>query len=254
MGIRDLFKAAKAPAKSYAMEGELYLSKTGWLMVRVPHSLVRGVFSTINEQGIELPTNPSGKLEAHISVMRPEELEQIGGPERITERGKAFSYTLGPLRTIAKPADTSLSRVWYVEVKSPDIQALRRSYGLSSNGKFDLHITAAVRRKNVLTDNATTKSPKKSNPFLDLTETAAGEADFSESFPVKKAVTVKSALDSAMRKILFSVKDKNDKPTPVVVVKRHFSVSLITPKPLNDDKDDADDSAEKENEQATDSK
>jgi len=237
MGICDLFKAAKAPVKSYAMEGELYLSQTGWLMVRVPHSFVRGVFSTINEQGIELPTNPSGKLEAHISVMRPAEIEQLGGPAKITERGKSFSYTIGPLRTIPKPADTSLSRVWYVEVKSPSIQALRRSYGLNSKGKFDLHITTAIRRKNVLTDNTTSKATKKSNPFLDLTATAAGDPDFSQSFSVKKPVTVKSALDSAIRKILFSVKDKDDKNTPVVVVQRSLSVCLITPKKTEKKKD-----------------
>ena len=177
--FKRLLKQARVPDKSYAMEGELYLSSTGWLMLRVPHPMGRGVFSTINETGLELPKNPEGKLEAHITVMRPEELSQIGGAEKIDERGKRFSYTLGPLRTVARPADNSLSRVWYIEVKSPELSELRRSYGLSNtpdNDKYQFHITVAVRRKNVLSSRETSKADDSPTTFDGVLE---GSSDFS---------------------------------------------------------------------------
>jgi len=249
ISICDLLKAAKAPSKSYAMEGELYLSKTGWLMLRIPHSIVRGVFSTINEQGIELPHNPSGKLEAHIGVMRPEEIDQIGGAEKITERGKTFSYTLGPLRTIARPEDTSLSRVWHLEVNSPTLQALRRSYGLNGEGKFDLHITVAVRRKNVLSQGQPSKVRKVPNPFKALTEDAADAPDFSDAFAVQKSssaipVTVASAMGLALRKVMFTTKTGDDKNMPVIVIRKQFSVSIVMPRSSKSKKEDTEEDTE----------
>lgn len=252
MSIHALLKAAKAPAKSYTMEGELYLSKTGWLMLRIPHSLVRGVFSTINEQGIELPTNSYGKLEAHIGVMSPAEIGQVGGSAKITERGKTFSYTLGPLRTIAKPSDTSLSRVWHLEVKSPTLQALRRSYGLNGDGKFDLHITVAVRRKNVLTEGQPSKVRKVSNPFKALTEDAADAPDFSDSFSVQKSssakpVTIASAMGAALRKVMFTTKTSDDKNMPVIVIRKQFSVSIVTPRSAKPKKEDTDSPSDSDN-------
>jgi hypothetical protein len=47
-----------------------------------------------------------------------------------------------------------------LRVHSPELQELRRSYGLSSlpnDGKFDFHITVAIRRKNVLGRNTVSK-------------------------------------------------------------------------------------------------
>src|SRR5260221_4890035 len=65
--------------KSYSLYGRLVLSKSGWLLLEIPNALVRGIFDAINEPGIELPLR-DGKLTAHVSAFRPEELEIIGGP------------------------------------------------------------------------------------------------------------------------------------------------------------------------------
>src|SRR5262245_31643770 len=81
-------KAAEAvpPSPAYNLAGQLYLSESGWVLLAVPNALVRGVFAAMNEPGAELPpSGPSGKLEAHVTVFRPEELEQVGGPDVITE-------------------------------------------------------------------------------------------------------------------------------------------------------------------------
>ena len=162
-------KIAGDTSPSYAMSGMLY-GKTSekhdgsWVMLSVPNALVRGVFAGMDEPGIELPpSSEAGGLMAHISVMRPEEIDIIGGLDKITERGKRFSYRIGGLTHCVPDGWKEMSDCWFLKVHSPELQQLRRSYGLSSlpkNGEFDFHITVAVRRKGVLgrTDKAKTNA------------------------------------------------------------------------------------------------
>ncbi len=158
----ELVKQAGAPELTYNLSGRLMLSAGDWIILSVPNALVRGVFSAMDEPGIELPpSGPDGNLNAHISVIRPEELAMLGGPEKITERGKSFTYTLGRIYSVEPEGWAEMSRVWYVRVHSPELQALRRSYGLSglpNDGKYDFHVSVAVRRKKVLGRNDTSKA------------------------------------------------------------------------------------------------
>lgn len=143
------------PLISYALSGELQATSGDWVLLSVPNALVRGLFDAMSETGIELPPRSGGEdgLKAHISVIRPEELAIIGGADKLSERGHHFHYTLGPLRTTVPAGWDAMSRVWFVEVRSPELEKLRKSYGLSAlpnEGKFGFHISIAVRRKNVL--------------------------------------------------------------------------------------------------------
>jgi hypothetical protein len=156
-----LVKAAGDPTISYNLAGKLYLSSKGWILLGVPNALVRGVFAAMKEPGIELPPpGAAGQLEAHVSVMRPEEIDKIGGPDKVTERGKDFTYTLGRVYSVEPDGWPDVAKVWYVKVHSPELQELRRSYGLSglpNEGKHDFHITCAVRKRGVLSRSATAK-------------------------------------------------------------------------------------------------
>lgn len=165
LAIRDLVsgqtKSASDTEPSYAFSGQLYATDSGWIMLSVPNALVRGAFSAMTEPGLELPFNKEGKLNAHISVFRPEELEEVGGIEKVTERGKTFRYSVGRFVSTVPAGWSSMARVWFFTVHSPELQALRRSYGLSSlpnKGDFDFHVTVAVRRRGVLGRNTTKKS------------------------------------------------------------------------------------------------
>lgn len=144
-------QGAAAPELSYSLKGKLLKSQSGWLLLQIPNALARGAFEALHEPGAELPPD----FNAHISVMRPEELATIeGGADAVKERGKDFAYTLGPVRSVTPAGWNDMSKVWYIEVRSPELQQLRRSYGLASlpnNGKFQFHITFAVRRKGALT-------------------------------------------------------------------------------------------------------
>lgn len=150
----SLAKVAADAEVAYNLAGRLYASASGWLLMSVPNAFVRGVFAAMAEPGVELPpAGPSGNLDAHVSVMRPEELEMIGGPDRVTERGKQFRYTLGRVYSVTPDAWPGVERVWFCRVHSPELQALRRSYGLSGlpkNDEYAFHVTIAVRRRGVL--------------------------------------------------------------------------------------------------------
>lgn len=157
----DFVKRAGDRELVYNLAGRLHLSASGWLVLSVPNALVRGIFSAMDEPGIELPpSGPDGNLNAHISVMRPEDVALVGGPDTLTERGKQYTYTLGRIYAVEPEGWPEMSKVWYVNVHSPELQQLRRSYGLSSlpnDGKYDFHISVAVRRKKVLGRNDAAK-------------------------------------------------------------------------------------------------
>lgn len=146
-------KSAAVPEIS-GLRGKLYLSKSGWVLLSVPNALARGAFDALGESGIELPPGSGdGPFNAHISVMRPEELAAAGiAPEKIAERGHEFSYTLGPVRSTVPAGWSEMSRVWFIGIHSTELERLRKSYGLSAlpnEGKFKFHCTFAVRRKGV---------------------------------------------------------------------------------------------------------
>ena len=159
-----LARQDKTAAAPYHLSGRLYLSKSGWLLLSVPNAFVRGLFDALTVPGAELPTdavwgmnNNEPALNAHISVMNSDEVEGIGA-DKINERGHHFHYALGPLKEITPKGD-SLSRVWIVQVSSPELSALRKGYGLTPllNDDHPFHITVAVRRKNVLGNNTVSR-------------------------------------------------------------------------------------------------
>lgn len=148
----------KAAAESdvetvYDLAGRLYLSRSGWLLLSVPNSLATGAFDALDAQGIELPKGPGdGPFNAHISVMRADEVDRIGA-KNITERGHSFRYTLGRVRSATPKGWDEISKVWFIEVKSPELERLRKSYGLEGLPVHPFHITVAVRKKNVLVNS-----------------------------------------------------------------------------------------------------
>jgi hypothetical protein len=84
-------------------------------------------------------------------VIRLEELAEKGlDPDKITERGHDFGYTRGPVRTVSPHDWPEISKVWFIEVNSPDLEKLRKSYGLSplpNSNEFKYHISFATRKR-----------------------------------------------------------------------------------------------------------
>lgn len=161
-----LSRGEKRATVNHMLSGRLYLSKSGWLLLSVPNALVRGVFDALTVPGAELPTAgamnvPNVKedlFNAHVSVMTADEVASIGA-DKITERGHTFHYGLGPIKEITPKNIDGISRVWAIQIVSPALAALRKSYGLSPllHDDHQFHITVAVRRKKVLQNNDISK-------------------------------------------------------------------------------------------------
>lgn len=164
-----LTKAGGAAVKTHALSGELQLSSSGWGLLKVPNALVRGAFDALDELGAELPLR-DGRLNAHVTVFRPEELEQIGGAKAVKEFGHHYHYTLGPIKEVVPAGWDEMSKCWFIEVESPELKALRKSYGLTGllkDDKHPFHATIAVRRKGVLHANDKAKGEEKSGGSRD---------------------------------------------------------------------------------------
>jgi len=144
-------KAGGTPVAAPSLAGRLIASRSGWMLLEVPNAVVRGLFTALHEPGIELPLK-DGVLTAHISVMTEDEVIALGGPQTITERGQTFHYQLGPLKSVEPSGWKDVSRCWFVEIQSPELKQLRKSYGLTPlpRGDHEFHCTVAVRRKHVL--------------------------------------------------------------------------------------------------------
>lgn len=149
------------------LSGVLQATKSGHLLVGVPAALVRGVFDAMDEPGISLPSAVDGEaLRAGIVVMSPDELEQVGGASKISERGKSFSYQLGNLVETTAKGWPGVSKCWHLEIKSPVLKVLRKTYGLPAvaDGSAGLSIVVACRKVGVMTANTTSKSTVEQSP------------------------------------------------------------------------------------------
>lgn len=166
-----LYEQMRDPEKWAAvrMSGLLQATKTGHLIVGVPTSLVRGIFDAMDEPGISLPASvDGGALRAGIVVMTPEELESVGGPNEITERGKQYTYHLGDLQEVPARNWPGVSACWHLRIKAPELGKLRRTYGLPTKveGDSDFSIVVACRKTGVLASNATSKSIEQESQTL----------------------------------------------------------------------------------------
>lgn len=153
----SLVKWAGTPENSYSMHGKIYLSSSGWLLLSVPAALVRGAFDALNEPGIEL-YKYEGSFNPHITIMTSDEVTSIGA-DNITDRGHTANYRISGLKHV-KPSGKDISRVWFLEVKSPDLEKIRKSYGLTPlpKGDHQFHITIGARKTGVLQHNEVSKA------------------------------------------------------------------------------------------------
>jgi hypothetical protein len=121
--------------------------------------------------------------------MTAAEVEKVGA-DNINERGHMFGYSLGAMTEITPKNVDGISKIWAIQVASPALSSLRKSYGLTPliNGDHAFHITVAVRRKHVLANNSVGKcnetSAEKSDEQRNCNTTSRGElkaAEFSRS-------------------------------------------------------------------------
>lgn len=168
-----LSKSAADATISYAVAGRLISSDSGYVLLTIPNALVRGAFDTIHEIGVELPPNKAGRLRAHITILRPDELKQIGGKSKLSELGHTFNFNLGPLRVVEPSGWPEMAAAYFLTVQSPQLEKLRKSYGLSAlpkNNEHPFHCTIAVKRRSVTRPGDDVIKAGADKPYRDRAE------------------------------------------------------------------------------------
>lgn len=126
----------------------------GYYYIQIDKNLIKGLFNLLDEDNVELPPyfkeNCDNKISncigGHISCISDE--EKVTG--KINELGKYFNFTLGDIKSVNPKEWEDMERVWFIEVDIPDMQILRKKYGLPDTYKdsgHSFHITFACRRK-----------------------------------------------------------------------------------------------------------
>lgn len=137
-------KEASERLKSVTLKGTLRQRDNGFLYLDISNNVIHGMYSLIDEEDIDKPPYfGDGEVGAHVSVAYEEEVEDL----EIKEIGKEYNFKLGKFYSTNPEGWDKMERVWFVEVVAPELEKLRKKYGLSKllNGhKF--HITVAVRR------------------------------------------------------------------------------------------------------------
>ena len=138
----------------HALAGRLQAGPNGNLELTVPSSLIKGVFDALDEPGAEFVVR-NNRTECAIKVMTKEEVDKLGGTSHITERGHSYHYTLGPI--VELPATGDYDKLWAISIKSDDLEAIRRSYGLETSPQLGFYIPVGCKKKKVTEDNEVSK-------------------------------------------------------------------------------------------------
>ena len=140
--------AAKSRLISVPLKAKLKQTDDGFIYLDIPNSMINAFYSLIDEKDIEKPPYDkaeNNKIGAHISVMNQDEFDE---PTEIAEIGEDFSFKLSKIYSTKPDGWDEMEHVWFISVESPDLEKLRKKYGLSKKHKgHDFHITVAVKKK-----------------------------------------------------------------------------------------------------------
>jgi len=144
-------KQASDATPTYSLAGRLVVAADGCGVLDVPGAIVRGLHRAIHEPGVDLPCSDGDRLTSRIVVLRPDEVERLGGADQLRERGRYFRFQLGRVH-LERPRDGSgVSARYLVAIQSPQLKQMRRTYGLPpalADGGFQL--TIGVRKVGAL--------------------------------------------------------------------------------------------------------
>lgn len=135
--------------------GKLQVDSLGDLVLDVPSALLRGCLAAIKEPGVELYLGDNWK--SRIVVIHKPELDKLGGPRVITERGKDFDYRIGLSSTGTCSCHGPVVKVWQLDITAPDLVKLRQSYGLVGEPEGGFRAIFGMRKPGLFRDGAGVK-------------------------------------------------------------------------------------------------
>jgi hypothetical protein len=128
--------------------GILKQSPDGFTYLKVSNDIMNGFFMSIKEEGAEKPPYNTKKMNytgAHATVFYSDEVKE--NKLEIKEIGEEISFKVGKMYSVEPKNWDEMERVWFLEIFSPELENLRKKYGLSKlvNGN-QYHITVATKK------------------------------------------------------------------------------------------------------------
>lgn len=126
-----------------------------WVLLEVHKGLCEAAFHNLKAEGVEAVPHYD---HPHISVLRPEEVEEVKKKFGVQWRGAVkegttVRFRLEKMVSLVPHGWPDMARVWFLEVESPDLQKFREDLGFhylpkkeSLGHEMRFHITFAVLR------------------------------------------------------------------------------------------------------------
>jgi DNA-directed RNA polymerase beta subunit len=127
-----------------------------WVLLDVHKGLCASAFDSLKGEGVECESRFDSP---HISVLRPEECEELkkrfGAMDwrGAAKEGKPMRFKLSRLVSLIPSGWKEMDRVWFIECESPDLVKYRRDLGFDDlpvqpkkGHEMRFHITFAVKR------------------------------------------------------------------------------------------------------------
>ncbi len=136
-------------SKEVQFKGVLKKTPDNFFYIDIPENFASGLYSMMEEDADKPPYNLKAfnSVGAHISVIGTDEYKDNDLGE-IKEVGKEFNFTLEDVNSVNPQGWDDMKRVWFLSVKSKELEDFRESYGLPKKvKKHEFHITFSVDKK-----------------------------------------------------------------------------------------------------------
>ena len=132
------------------LKGVLKKTPDNFVYINIPNNIVNGLVLLLDSEEVEKPPydlKSFNRVGAHISIIGIDEYEDHDLGE-IKEIGQEFNFRFKGLRKVDPEGWDEMSQVYFIEVESPELEKLRKRYGLSKliDG-HQFHITVGVEKK-----------------------------------------------------------------------------------------------------------
>lgn len=191
-----------------------------WVLLEVHKGLCDAAHNSVKSEGIDCDAHFSNP---HISVLRPEEIEQL--KKKFGQRwqgaakvGQSMRFRLEKIVNLIPHGWKGMDRVWFLECASPDLENYRKELGLTPTPRnpddpeheMRFHITFAVRRS----------QNRKAAELLELIQRP--ERDESEEFDKEAA----EADPGKMLAGVFNKMELDPEVTQSTLGQRHTNASI----------------------------
>lgn len=133
--------------KQEKIKGRLMQTEDGFLYIDLPDELLEAFTAMIDDPKAKKPpyhTKKMNNVGAHVSVAYKDEMED----KEVKELGDEFYCGIKGFVSLDPEGWNEMDRVWFLELDAPELEDLRKSYGLSKklNG-HEFHATVCVKYK-----------------------------------------------------------------------------------------------------------